>query len=122
MSDRMKPLLGAAVASTIVNFVTTTYLYAPIAAEDMPAGALVPAWLALVLTAVVLVFLFDWINQSVGNPIKSALIISCSQIVLVDVLYVLNGSRGITAAVVSAVVLLVGACTFGFVYGKLSDG
>ena len=126
MSDRIKPLLGALVAGYIVNLVLVTYVYLPVAAEDIRIGsggeALMPGWLALGIFSVVVILFFDWVNQSLGNPMKSALIIAVSQILLVDVYYVLLGNREITTAVVSAVVLLGGYCTIGFVYGKLSDG
>ena len=123
MSDRMKPLLGALVVGYIVNTVLVNYLYAPVAASDMSEGmGLMPGWAALLVFSVIVLLYFDWVNQSLGNPMKSALIIAVSQILLVDVYYVLLGNREITTAVVSAVVLLGGYCAIGFVYGKLSDG
>ena len=123
MSDRMKPLLGALVVGYIVNTVLVNYLYAPVAASDMSEGVgLMPGWAALLVFSVIVLLYFDWVNQSLANPMKSALIIAVSQILLVDVYYVLLGNREITTAVVSAVVLLGGYCTIGFVYGKLSDG
>ena len=119
----MKPLLGALVVGYIVNTVLVNYLYAPVAASDMSEGmGLMPGWAALLVFSVIVLLYFDWVNQSLGNPMKSALIIAVSQILLVDVYYVLLGNREITTAVVSAVVLLGGYCTIGFVYGKLSDG
>ena len=97
MSDRIKPLLGALVAGYIVFFVAATYLYQPVAAP--PAmDPLVPNWLSLAIGLVLLVLFFDWMNQAVGNPMKSGIIIAVSQILLVDCLYVLNGNRDITAA------------------------
>jgi len=44
------------------------------------------------------------------------------QILLVDVYYVMNGSRGVTAAASSVILLLVGWSVVGVVYGKPSDG
>ena len=72
--------------------------------------------------SVIVILFFDWVNQSLRKPIRSAMIIACSQILIVDVYYVFIGSREIMTAGVSAVVLLAGYCTIGFVYGKLSDG
>ena len=121
MTDRIKPLLGALVAGYIVFFVAATYLYQPVAA--LPAmDPLVPTWLSLAIALVLLVLFFDWMNQAVGNPMKSGIIIAVSQILLVDCLYVLNGNREIESAVASVVVLLAIWCTIGFVYGKLSSG
>ncbi len=121
MTDRIKPLLGALVAGYIVFFVAATYLYQPVAAP--PAmDPLVPTWLSLAIALVLLVLFFDWMNQAVGNPMKSGIIIAVPQILLVDCLYVLNGNRGITEAAASVVSLLATWCVIGFVYGKLSDG
>ena len=50
------------------------------------------------------------------------MIIAVSQILLVDVYYVLNGTRGIAAGGASAVLLLVSWALIGTIYGKLSDG
>ena len=50
------------------------------------------------------------------------MIVAISQILLVDVYYVLNGTRGVAAAGISAVLLIVGWFAAGTVYGKLSDG
>ena len=121
MSDRIKPLLGALVVGYVVNFVAATYLYFPVAAP--PAmDPLVPTWLSLAIALILLVLFFDWMNQAVGNPMKSGIIIAVPQILLVDCLYVLNGNRGITEAAASVVALLATWCVIGFVYGKLSDG
>ncbi len=49
------------------------------------------------------------------------MVIGVSQILLVDVSYVLNGTREIGVALASLVVLLVGYGITGFVYGKLSE-
>ncbi len=50
------------------------------------------------------------------------MIIALSQILLVDVYYVLNGQRTMMVAGASAVVLLVGWVAGGMVYGKLLGG
>jgi len=65
-----------------------------------------------------MVLFLDWVNQSIGNPIRSAMVIGVSQILLVDVP---NGTREIGVALASVVVLLVGYGITGFVYGKLSE-
>jgi hypothetical protein len=122
MSDRMKPILGALVAAYAINFAGVTYFFGPIAANDAPAGAMVPGWLSLAIVSVLLILFYDWANQAVGSPVQTAMIVAIFQILLVDVYYVLNGSRGIAAAGASAVLLLVGWGVIGMVYGKLSDG
>ncbi len=74
----------------------------------------------LVFAAVVIVF-FDWVVQQWGNPVKTAIILTVSQILMVDVYYVLNGGRDIPAAVVSALILLVSAWAYGTTYSSLSS-
>lgn len=122
MSARMKPLLGALIAAYVIFFIGITYFFGPAMAGDNPAGPMVPAWLSLALASVVLVLFFDWVNLSVRNPVRSGIVVAISQILLVDFYYVLNGTRGLTAAAASAVLLLVGWSVVGFVYGKLSGG
>ena len=122
MSDRIKSLLGALVAIYVINFAGVTLFFGPILADDAPTGELAPVWLSLAIVAVLLLIFYDWVNQAVGSPVKSAMIIAVSQILLLDVYYVLNGTRGIAAAAASAAVLLVSWGVAGMVYGKLSDG
>ncbi len=122
MSERMKPILGALVTSIVIAYVGVTYLFAPIMANDAPAGAMMPAWASLLVYNVIGIIFYDWVNQQVNAPVKSGVILAVSQILLVDVYYVLNGGRGIAAAGASAVVLLVAWIAVGFVYGKLLGG
>ena len=79
-----------------------------------------PTWASLAVASVFLILLYDWVNVSVGSPVRSGLIVALSQILLVDILYVMNGTRGIAGA--SAAVLIVGCTVVGIVYGKLSGG
>ena len=122
MGDRMKPILGALVAAYVINFAGVTYFFGPIAANDTAAEAMVPSWLSLAIVSVLLILFYDWVNQAVGTPVQSAMIVAISQILLVDVFYVLNGTRGIATAGASAALLLVGWGVIGMVYGQLSDG
>ncbi len=122
MSDRIKSLLGALVAIYVINFAGVTFFFGPILADDAPTGELAPVWLSLAIVTVLLLIFYDWVNQAVGSPVKSAMIIAVSQILILDVYYVLNGTRGIAAAAASAAVLLVSWGVAGLVYGKLSDG
>ncbi len=122
MGARMKPILGALVTAYVIFFLGLTYFFGPISANDMPGDAMMPAWASLAVLSVVLVLFYDWVNVSVQNPVKSGLIVALSQILLVDVFYVMNGARGIAAAGASAVLLLVGWVVVGVVYGKMSGG
>ena len=116
MSERMKPILGALVTAYIIFYLGVTYFFGPILANEMPA------WASLAVVSVLLILLFDWVNVSVGNPVRSGLIVALSQILLVDVYYAMNGMRGIAAAGASAVLLIVGWTAVGLVYGMLSGG
>jgi len=120
MGERIKPILGAAGAGLVANLILVTYVFVPQSGWDLSAG-LVPSWLGMAITSVLGALFLDWVNQSIGNPIRSAMVIAASQILLVDVYYVLNGTREIGVALVSVVVLLLGAGITGFVYGKLSE-
>lgn len=121
MSARLKPLLGALITAYILFFVGVTYFFGPLLANDAPAGPMMPSWMSLAIASVILVIFFDWVNVSVGNPIRSGLIIAIAQLLLVDVLYVMNGTRGLAAAGASALLLIVSWVVVGAVYGKLSD-
>mgnify|MGYP001161415868 FL=1 len=122
MRERTKPILGALVTSIVIAYLGVTYFFGPIMADDAPTGAMMPAWASLLVYNVVGVIFYDWVNQQMNAPIKSAMVVAISQIMLVDVYYVLNGNRGIAAAGASAVVLLVAWGAVGAVYGKLLGG
>ncbi len=120
MSARLKPLLGAMDTAYVIFLLGLMYFFGPINANGAPAGAMMPVWASLAVLTVLLVFFFDWVNVAVQNPVRSGLIVSLSQALLVDVFYVLNGTRGMAAAGASAVLLIVGWVVVGMVYGMLS--
>lgn len=122
MSERMKPILGGLVTNFVVVYLGVYYFYGPIAESAAPSGIELPRGIALLVTSVVFILFFDWANQHVKNPVRTAVIIAVSQILLVDVYYVLNGQRPIIQAAASVVVLLVGWVAAGMVYGKLLGG
>ena len=122
MSERMKPILGGMITAIIVNYLGVYYFYGPIAASAGPGTVDLPRGVALVIASVFFVFFFDWANQQVGNPMKTAIIVAISQILLVDVYYYLSGQRPLSQAMASVVVLLVSWVAVGMVYGKLMGG
>ena len=77
-------------------------------------------FVSLAAISIVGAFVLSWVDGSVGNPVRSGLIIAVSQILLVDIYYPLGGQRGWLSAVVSAVLLVVGWSLLGIVFGKLS--
>ena len=122
MSERMKPILGAMVTAIIINYIGVYYFYGPIAESATPSGLELPRGVALLIAMVFFILFFDWVNQQVNNPLKSAMIVAVSQILLVDFYYVLTGQRPMMQATASIAVLLVGWGAAGMVYGKLLDG
>lgn len=122
MSERMKPILAAVVTGVVVNFLGLTYFFGPLQANDAPAGPMVPAAAALIVTSIFSVVLYDWVVQQMGHAMKGAMTVALSQILLVDVFYLLTGQRGMAVAGASAVLLLVSWGAIGAVYGMLSDG
>ena len=120
MAARWKPILGALSVGYLFNLAGIAWFSGPILANDMPMGPVVPGWVALLIAAVLYVLLLDWAARVVGHPQRAALLIAVSQILLVDVYYVLTGTRGVVAAVASAVQILAGWTIIGSVYDRLS--
>lgn len=115
-----KTLLGTAVTMAVVSYLGTIYLFLPLSeGNPAPGTALLPLWVVHVAMSVLNVFLLHWVNGRVKDAMRSGLIIALSQIALVDVYYVLNGTRSVMAAVASAAVLLIFWTAGGYVYGKL---
>ena len=122
MSERMKPILGAYVASIVVFALGLRMFFMEMSAagpgdwtglKDQPI-------VALAISSIFMVLFFDWLAQSIGAPIKAAMTIAISQILLVDVFYVLNGQRSPAVGLASAALIIVGWYVAGTVYAKLS--
>ncbi len=123
MSERVKPILGAVVVSVVIGYPAIAYFFGPILAQDAPAGPILPPLGALAVYSVIGALFLDWVNQQMHAPLKAALVIAVSQILIVDVYYVLNGTRGVVAALASAAVIVVVWSAVGAAYGKLlGDG
>jgi len=115
MGDRMKPILGALTAALVIDYIGVTYFFDPQAGTE-----LIAAPLSLVVALVVMVLFFDFMTQKTGNAMTTAMTIAGAQILMVDFYYVINGTRDIASALVSAVILLVGWYAAATVYQKLS--
>ena len=119
-----KALLGTAIVSGVLGYLMNTYLFTPTLSADAvaaaAAAAMVPAYVMWAVTSVIGAFVISWVTGMTGNGVKSGLVIAVSQIVLVDVFYVLDGRRALAAAAASAVVLLVSGVASGYTFGKLS--
>ena len=118
---RRRPLavLGAFVAVSALQFVGVRLLYRPLV-PDAPVGEpLVPRALGFALSMALLSLFYDWVSGQMRHPLKAAMTVAVSQILLVDVDYVLSGERSAAAGAASALVLLVSWGVAGLVYGRL---
>ena len=89
MGDRIKPILGAAGITLVLNYIGVTYFFDPQAGTELIAAPL-------------------------------SLVVAGAQILMVDFYYVINGTRDMASAAISAVILLVGWYAAATVYQKLS--
>ena len=75
---------------------------------------------AFVVSIILYVLFFAWVAEQMDHPVKAALTVAVSQLLLVDVDYVLSGKRGIEEAGASALLLLVSWTITGLVYDQLT--
>jgi hypothetical protein len=116
---RWKPIIAALATALVVSSFGVVRFYAPIADADAPGGPPVPLALGFSVSIPLLVLFFDWVSRQMGSPMKAAMTVAISQLLLVDVDYVLSGKRGVAAGSASALLLLVNWSLIGAVYGKL---
>ena len=120
----IKALLGTAIVSGVTGFLLNTYLFTPTLSADAvaaaAAAAMLPAYASIALMGVINALMISWVTGMTGNGVKAGLVIALSQILLVDVFYVLDGRRALATAAASVVALLVSLVASGYTYGKLS--
>ncbi len=120
----IKALLGTAIVSGVTGFLLNTYLFTPTLSADAvaaaAAAAMLPMYASLALMGVINALMISWVTGMTGNGVKAGLVIAVSQILLVDVFYVLDGRRALATAAASVVALLVSLVASGYTYGKLS--
>ncbi len=121
MSDRMKPILFTTIAVFGVTYAGVRFLFAPQMGADYASNAMFGPEVTSLLGSLVFVLFFDYAIGLVGDVMKTAMVIALSQIMIVDVYYVINGERGVTAAAVSAVILLLTWFVAAKVYSHFSD-
>ena len=122
MGERMKSILGAAAAGGIIAYIGTEFLFFPAMEANPPdqVDALVSSPWDIVLYVLILVVFFDVFVQKVGNTMVMAMSFATAQILILDVFYVLNGTRAAYPAVLSAFVLLVSWYSIAKVYDALA--
>ncbi|WP_290637905.1 hypothetical protein [Aquisalimonas sp.] len=116
MTRRIGASVATALVGAIVTFGGVVFFFEPIASADPPSAPPLPAALGFLVYIILSVLLLDWVSREIGRPVKAALIISASQIILVSVDFVLRGERGIATGAASAVLILVTWTTMGAVY------
>ena len=122
MGERMKSILGAAAVGGIIAYIGTEYLFYPAMVANPPdqVDAIVSSPWDIVLYVLILVVFFDVFVQKVGNTMVMAMSFATAQILILDVFYVLNGTRAAYPAVLSAFVLLVSWYSIAKVYDALA--
>ena len=122
MTERIKSILGAAFVGGLIAYFGYNSLLVP-ALETSPSGeALLGRPWDLVVYVVLLILIFDWAVQKIGNTYLTAMVFAVPQILAVDVFYVLNGTRAAYPAVLSAGILLAVFLGIAFAYDALADG
>jgi hypothetical protein len=119
MIRRIGALGVTAMVAAIVTFVGVFYFFEPIAAGDSASAPPVPAAVGFLIYILLSVLLLDWATRLVGRPVKAALVIAASQIILVSVDFVLRGERGIATGAASAILILVTWTLMAAAYGAM---
>lgn len=114
-----KAVLGAYFTLATIYLVGVFALFRPIAEGDVPSGAFVPPLVGFLISTVLHVAFFVWLAKEIGSGLKAGLALALSQLLLVNVDFVLRGDRGLATAGASSVVLLVSWIATGWVYDRL---
>lgn len=114
-----KAILSAYLTLAALYLVGVLAFFRPIAESDTASGALVPPLLGFIVSTVLYVVLFVWMAQEIGSGLKAGLALALSQLLLVNVDYVLSGDRGLATAGASTVLLLVSWIATGWVYDRM---
>jgi len=122
MNDSAKSFLAATLAFFAVTYLGVRFAFGPAMGMEYASDAMFNQEITALLGSLISIAFFVYAIGMVGDVDKTARVIALSQIVLVDVYYVINGERGITAAAMSAVILLVGWTLAGKAYSHFSGG
>ncbi len=88
MNPRIRAQAGALLSMIVLFYVLYRFVYVPV------AGATMPGWVALVVTCLVATCFLDWVNRSLRDPVRAAVIIAISQVIITNVYGWLKGGRG----------------------------
>ncbi len=119
MKRKIPALIGAWLTLSIV-YMIAGFSFGHLFANEAPTSEpLVLPIVGFAISNVLLVLFFSWVAEQMGHPVKAALTVAISQLLLVNVDYVLGGSRGVRAGAVSSIVLVVAWSLVGVVYQTL---
>lgn len=107
MSRRIVALTAAFIVLSVgylAGFYFFGHLFAPEAGTGRPP---VPFFAAFAISNVLLVGFFAWVAHQMGHAVKAGLTIAISQALLVNVFYVMTGSRSVAAGAASILISLV---------------
>ncbi|MBT3499881.1 MAG: hypothetical protein HN463_13535 [Gemmatimonadales bacterium] len=119
MGGRIKSIIGGGLTGSILAYLGTTYFFNPAMPEPAFEPVVSNTILSILVFWTVSILFFDWIVQNTGKTMFSGMVIAISQILLVDLNYVLIGRRELMPALISVVTLLVIWTGVSFVYDKL---
>jgi ABC-type maltose transport system permease subunit len=118
MSNHHKAIIAAFLAASVINFLGVVYFFAPIAASDHSASAILPQAIAFLIYVALSVALYDWAATQMQSAGKAAFVVGASQFILVNVDYVLTGKRGIITAGASTVLMVATWVFVAFAYSR----
>lgn len=119
MKRRILALIGAWVCLSIV-YMAGFMLFGPLFADEaLVAPPLVPFFFGFALSNTLFVLFFAWVSEQMDHVLKAAITVAVSQLLLVNVNYVLTGGRTVVAGIASSVVLLVAWPLVAVVYQSL---
>lgn len=121
MIRRLPALIGAFLTLSVIYMIAGfVFLDGAHIFDASSTGPLVLPVIGFAISNGLYVLFYSWVVEQVGQPVKAALIVAISQLLLVDVDYVLGGQRSVVGGIVSALVLLVAWTMVGLVYEVLS--
>ena len=118
VNRKIPALIGAFLTLSVV-YAVAGFAWGELLAEGAPREPPVLPIVGFAISNGLYVLFFSWVAEQMDHALKAALTVAISQLLLVDVRYVLDGSRGVTSAAVSAAVLVVAWSLVGVVYQGL---
>jgi hypothetical protein len=116
MIKRVTAVIAAAMVAVFVNFFGVVFFFRPISEGDS-VGWVPPPLISFLVYVALSVIVLDWAVQRLGKPMKVAVVIALSQVILVIDL-VLRGDRGVATGAAGVVLIVVTWTAMGFAYSK----